>query len=137
MTTAASRFVVCYTTNDGVHAVLRAYMDGDGTVRDNNHVQEIVRMFVRGNEDVVMTSAPGEDDKVLFEMWMFVRDTRRNGSGYFGWDYAQRPGCPQCVAEAGMYIYRQLKHVLRKAGREQGKEVHMGKKCGGGKKCGK
>ena len=43
-----SRFVVCYTTRDGVRAVLHAYADGDGSLRDNNHVREIVREFTHG-----------------------------------------------------------------------------------------
>ena len=55
-----SRFVVCYTTRDGVRADLHAYADGDGSLRDNNHVREIVREFTNGNEGVVRNHPPGD-----------------------------------------------------------------------------
>ena len=91
-----SRFVVCYTTLDGVRADLHAYADGDGSLRDNNHVREIV---------------------------LHVCETRRGKSNYFGCDYRQIQPCPHCVAEAGMDIYVQIKHLLRMARKEKKNDI--------------
>lgn len=114
-----SRFVVCYTTTDGVRAHLHAYADGDGSLRDNNHVREIVREFTHGNEDAVRNRPPADGERVLFEIALHVRDTRRGTSSYFGCDYRQIQPCPHCVAEAGMDIYGQIKRLLRRARREK------------------
>ena len=119
---SASRFVVCFATKDGVRADLHAYADGDGSLRDNNHVREIVREFARGNEGAVSTRPPADGERVLFEVVLHVMDTRRGTSSYFGCDYRQVQPCPHCVAEAGMDIYRQIKRLLRRARRNKGKD---------------
>lgn len=138
-----TEFVVCYSTRDGVEAKLHAYRRGEGSIRDENHVREIVKCFLHGNEDLISDAAPSADERVLFEIHLGVKNTRRDGSGYFGWDYRRIEPCPQCVAEAGMDIFHQIKHVLRRAKNER-KGGDMGKKCGGkrgggksGGKCGK
>ena len=82
----ASRFVVCYTTRDGVRADLHAYADGDGSLRDNNHVREIVREFTNGNEGVVRNRPPADGERVMFEIVLHVCETRRGKSNYFGCD---------------------------------------------------
>ena len=121
-----SRFVVCYTTRDGVRADLHAYADGDGSLRDNNHVLEIVRKFTHGNEGAVRNRPPADGERVrnrppadgervMFEIVLHVCETRRGRSNYFGCDYRQIQPCPHCVAEAGMDIYGQIKHLLRRA----------------------
>lgn len=117
--TSASRFTVCYTTRDGVRADLHAYADGDGSLRDNNHVREIVETFTHGNEGAVRNLPPVDGERVLFEVVLHVRDTRRGTSSYFGCDYRQHQPCPHCVAEAGMDIYGQIKRLLRRARREK------------------
>lgn len=78
-----SRFVVCYTTRDGVHAVLHAYADGDGSLRDNNHVREIVREFTHGNEGEVRNRPPSDGERVMFEIVLHVCATRRGTSNGF------------------------------------------------------
>lgn len=118
-----SRFVVCYTTLDGVRADLHAYADGDGSLRDNNHVREIVREFTHGNEGVVRNRPPEEGERVMFEIVLNVCETRRGKSNYFGCDYRQIQPCPHCVAEAGMDIYVQIKHLLRKARKEKKNDI--------------
>ena len=40
-------------------------------------------------------------------------------SNYFGCDYRQIQPCPHCVAEAGMEIFLQIKHLLRRARKEK------------------
>ena len=118
-----SRFVVCYTTRDGVRADLHAYADGDGSLRDNNHVREIVREFTRGNEGTVRNRPPADGERVMFEIVLHVCGTRRGKSNYFGCDYRQIQPCPHCVAEAGMDIYVQIKHLLRRARREKKNDI--------------
>ena len=88
-----SRFVVCYTTRDGVHADLHAYADGE---------------------------------RVMFEIVLHVCATRRGTSNYFGCDYRQIQPCPHCVAEAGMDIYGQIKHLLRRARKEKNRKERAG-----------
>lgn len=120
-----SRFVVCYTTRDGVRAVLHAYADGDGSLRDNNHVREIVREFTHGNEGEVSNRPPEDGERVMFEIFLHVCATRRGTSNYFGCDYRQIQPCPHCVAEAGMEIYVQIKHLLRRARKEKKNAIAM------------
>ena len=117
-----SRFVVCYTTRDGVRADLHAYADGDGSLRDNNHVREIIETFTRGNEGLISNAAPSDGERVLFEIVLHVCATRRGTSSYFGCDYRQHQPCPHCVAEAGMDIYLQIKRLLRRARRNKAEE---------------
>lgn len=51
--------------------------------------------------------------------------TRRGTSNYFGCDYRQIQPCPHCVAEAGMEIYVQIKHLLRRARKEKKNAIAM------------
>lgn len=111
----SSEFVVCYSTTDNIHANLHAYCRGDGTVRDNNHVVDIVREFCHGNEDKIITRAPIDGERVMFEIRLGISGTRHGTSDYFGLDYQQFQPCPHCVAEAGMDIYLQIKHLLCRA----------------------
>ena len=120
-----SRFVVCYTTLDGVRADLHAYADGDGSLRDNNHVREIVRELTHGNEGTVRNRPPADGERVMFENVLHVCETRRGKSNYFGCDYRQIQPCPHCVAEAGMDIYVQIKHLLRRARKEKKNAIAM------------
>lgn len=117
-----SRFVVCYTTRDGVRADLHAYADGDGSLRDNNHVLDIVREFTHGNEGMVRNRPPEDGERVMFEIVLYVCATRRGTSNYFGCSYRQIQPCPHCVAEAGMDIYLQIKHLLRRARKEKNRK---------------
>ena len=111
-----SRFVVCYATRDGVVANLHAYLDGDGAVRDNNHVVDIVSSFCSGKNGAdVVRSAPEPGEKILFEIVLRVSGTRRGGSTYSGWDYVRHDGCPFEVAEEGMLVYKRIKRLLRAA----------------------
>ena len=62
---------------------------------------------------------PAEGERVMFEIVLHVCETRRGRSNYFGCDYRQVQPCPHCVAEAGMEIYLQIKHLLRRARKEK------------------
>lgn len=110
-----TQFVICYSTTDGFRANLHAYTRGDGSLRDNNHAIDIVREFVGGNEDRIMTRPPIDGERVMFEVWLPVVGTRHGVSCYGKPDFRQIQPCPQCVAEAGMEIYAQIKHLLRRA----------------------
>ena len=118
-----SRFVVCYTTRDGVHADLHAYAAGDGSLRDTNHVREIVREITRGIEGAGRDRPPAAGERVMFEIFLHVCSTRRGKSNYFGCDYRQIQPCPHCVAEAGMEIFLQIKHLLRRARKEKKNDI--------------
>lgn len=115
----SSCFVVCYTTEDGVHANLHAYCRGDGSLRDNNHVQEIIHEFCHGNEDKIRCRPPVDGERVMFEVWLSVMSTRHGTSTYGKPDYKQIQPCPQCVAEAGYEIYSQIVRLLKNAERNQ------------------
>lgn len=97
-----SRFVVCYTTRDGVRADLHAYADGDGSLRDNNHVREIVREFTHGNEGAVRNRPPADGERVMFEIVLHVCATRRGTSNYF--DCARKAGFSQKNKAVGVWV---------------------------------
>lgn len=110
-----AQFVTCFATTDNKVARLHAFMRGEGSLRDENHIREIVAMFTRGNDTKVIPSAPAENEKVLYEVFLSVENTRHGHSRYSGWDFKMHPGCPQCVAEAGHDIYVHIKKLLKNA----------------------
>lgn len=120
-----TQFVVCYSTCDGVVARLHAFGRGEGSVRDENHVRDIVACFAKGNEGAVVCAAPGPGERVLFEITLGVSRTRRGGSRYSNWDYRQVQPCPQNVAEAGMDLFRLIKRNLRRTARAAGARMCM------------
>lgn len=119
------QFVVCYATADGVVARLHAYGRGDGSLRDVNHVRDIVRCFAKGNEGAVSCEPPADGERVMFEITLGVSRTRRGGSRYSNWDYRQVQPCPQCVAEAGMDLFALIKRNLRRTARAAGQRMRM------------
>lgn len=121
-----TEFVVCFATSDGKVARMHAYGRGEGSLRDENHVRDIVGCFSRGNEGSILCEPPGPDERVMFEITLGVSGSRRGGSVYSGWEYRQISPCPQCVAEAGMDVYRQIKRNLRRAARDTGQRMKIG-----------
>jgi len=116
-----AEFVVCYATYDNVHANLHAYCRGEGSIRDENHVRDIVDEFCKGNEGKINTSPPSEGERTMFEITLGVKDTRKDHSTYFGCDYSQIQQCPHCVAEARMDIFLHIKSLLMRAARRKDK----------------
>lgn len=114
-----TQFVVCFSTTDGKTAQLHAFRRGEGSLRDENHVGEIISCFCKGNENGIIHREPVEGERVLYEVHLTVENTRRNGSRYSGWDFRMFPGCPHCVAVAGYDIFRQMKRVLKNARRNK------------------
>jgi len=107
---------ICYSTADGNVARLHAYRAGEGGVRDDNHVEDIVSSFCSGKNGAdVVRYAPEPCEKILFEIVLRVSGTRRGGSTYSGWDYVRHEGCPFDVAEEGMLVYKRIKRLLRAA----------------------
>lgn len=111
---------ICYATKDWKVARLHAYRSGEGGVRDDNHVEDIVRCFCSGrNGAEVVRSAPEPGDSVLFEVILRVSNTRRGNSTYSGWEYVRHEGCPFDVARDGMLVYQRIKRLLRAARNEK------------------
>ena len=81
-----SRFVVCYTTTDGVRADLHAYADGDGSLRDNNHVRKIVR------DESIACVHPGSDS--LHPSFLRVRGEQIPGNAVILEHFARQDAFP-------------------------------------------
>lgn len=110
-----TEFVAMWTTRDRRNVALHAFRRGEGSIRDENHVRDIMDCFARGNEDLVLKTPPDPGETPLFEIHLRVAETRHGGSNYSGWDYRMYQDCPHRVAEAGMDIYQQIKALLKKA----------------------
>lgn len=111
-----SEFVVCFSTVDGVIAKLHAFRRGESSVRNDNHVQDIITHFVKDNP--ILTRAPQDGERALFEVRLFSCGFGRRNNSY-KIDYRRIEPCPQCVAEAGMDIYYQLKSLLRRCRKDK------------------
>lgn len=108
-------FVVMYCAHPDGHARLHAFERGDGSLRDENHVVDIVREFCKGNEGAIVQRPPAAGERPLFEIVLAVRDTRGGTSTYHGWNYRRHEPCPYDVANAGMELYAMIKGLLKKA----------------------
>ena len=108
-------FVVMYCEHADRYARLHAFRRGDGSVRDENHVLDIVREFCKGNESSIVQRAPEDGERPLFEIVLRVAKTRHGVSSYSGWDFRRHEPCPFDVATWGMVIFRKIKSLLKKA----------------------
>lgn len=107
--------VVMYCEHADRYARLHAFRRGDGSVRDENHVLEIVQEFCRGNEASIVQRAPEAGERPLFEIVLRVAKTRHCVSSYSGLDFRRHEPCPFDVATWGMVIFREIKSLLKKA----------------------
>lgn len=114
-----TKLKVCYATPDEKLFEVFAYLDdnGSGSIRDANHVTEIVEHLTRTGGHA---EKPPAGWREAFVIELGVMDTRRGNSAYVNWDFRQVQPCPHEVAEEGMNIYREIKRVLRRAKNEQG-----------------
>lgn len=108
-------FVVMYCEHPNRLARLHAFERGGGSMRDENHVADIVRAFCKGNEGTIVQRPPAAGERPLFEIVLAVRDTRGGTSTYHGWSYRRHEPCPYDVANAGMELYAMIKGLLKKA----------------------
>lgn len=86
----------------------------DTDVRDANHAVEIVRSLCG---DGISEGAPPKGAARLWVVTIRVDGSRRGRSSY-RCEYRRFAGCPlNCVGEM-MDVYRELKRLLRRAGKE-------------------
>ncbi len=115
----ATRMRAAFATADGRSVDLHAWVEGGGSLRDENNAHDVADLLADGT--AVVRAAP-TGKRLLFEVWLDVSDTRRDETAY-SCDYRRYDGCPLNVIDAGMDVYRSIKRAVRmaRAARNEGK----------------